>query len=54
MAKFTKQQLRNLGILIVVAAVAYWFWQGRQATQEHGGTAVKEHGGAAVKEHGGK
>jgi len=50
MAKLKKEQLRNLVILLIIVAVAYWFWQGRKATHEHGGTAVKEHAG---KEHGG-
>lgn len=51
MAKLTKKQLRNLGILIVIGAVIWWFWQGQQAAKEHGGKAVKEHAG---KEHAGK
>jgi hypothetical protein len=51
MAKLGKQQIRNLGIILVVLVVAYWFWKGQQAGHEHGGAAVKEHAG---KEHGGQ
>lgn len=56
MAKLKKQQIKNLGIILVALVVAYWFWQGRAKTHEHGGTAMKEHGGKehAGKEHGGK
>ena len=51
MAKLTKKQWRNLVIALAALAAAYWFWQGQQASKEHGGKAVKEHGG---KEHGGQ